>query len=138
MKNERIKIIITEDALYTKWVGAELVSAIDMKNPNAIGYVLRNRNTLTSTSMLGKPGDPNIEVYVEALGEEGRCPVAIFKMSKELYGWDSKKPETEKDTMNTLARLITENYFDVSLEWDEKEIEEIIAESVGEKDNSVN
>lgn len=112
-----IHISITEEGLFSKWVGAELVNAIDSKNPHIISYLLRNRKTLTSTIMLGKEGDTELSIYVEALGEEGRCPVAFFTMSKELYDFDG--PETEKDTFHQLATLIEEHSFDVSLEGEE-------------------
>lgn len=132
MKDERIKIIITEDGLYSKWVGAELVSAIDSRNPNAIAYVLRNRITLTDMIMLGKPETKVVEIYVEALNEECRTPVAIFRMSKEKY--ESYKPEIEQNTLKKLADAIQyEDYFDIGLEYDEDEQKEAMEEVVADK-----
>ena len=118
-----IKVILTEQSLYTKWVGAELVNALDMHDIRAISCILHNRKTLTSTLMLGKEGDPNISIYIEALGEDGRCPIAIFIMSKEIYGATDSN-ESEQESMHRLSHLIEENYYSISLE-DEDDFDDI-------------
>lgn len=131
MLNEKITILITDDGLYSKWIGAELVSAIDTDNMMVVGYLLRARHTLTCTVMLGRPGNENdkVEIYIEALNEEGRAPVAIFQMSKAMYGTD-RKPETDADTLHWLSHMIEENYCQVALQSDEDEQDEIVADNV--------
>lgn len=123
--SKHIEIVITDDGLYSKWSGAELVSAIDSHNNRTVAYVLRNRRTFTMTTMLGRPEDPpkTIDMYVDALHDEGRHTVAIFKIPRDLYvRVDS---ETEREGFIRLAELIENNYFTTSLEGDD-EIEEMI------------
>jgi hypothetical protein len=129
-----IKAVITDDGQFSRWVGSELVNAIDSHNPHTVMYLLRNRKTLTTTIILGKPEDTAVRFYVEALGEEGRCPVAFFEVNKECFEYI--EDQSEQETLNQLAQLIDDHYFRVYREEDFESEQESMQEQAKMADKS--